>query len=281
MYYSDNYEYYECETCTRQFATWRSCCQHMNATVHWAPTYECESCSKDFYSQNAANQHMDAVGHWASGYECETCNNKYRSRDDAIQHMEDYWHYNLYCDPCDRTFQNQNNLKMHLTSKVHRGGSVRCPFCGGGFTTASGLVHHLERAACPRAPNMNRETILRKIREIDPHSRVANRQIDWRNEEDRMWYSATSHAFNGRCWQCYLCHSGFNTINGLNRHLNSSAHKQKVYRCPNSRAECAKEFVTLAALFNHLESESCAAMRFDAVQRGVNDMIMGRRLIGT
>jgi hypothetical protein len=39
--------------------------------------------------------------------------------------------------------------------------------------------------------------------------------------------------------------------------------------------------VTLAALFNHLESESCGFVRFESVQRSAGEFLMGRqRLIG-
>ena len=41
-----------------------------------------------------------------------------------------------------------------------------------------------------------------------------------------------------------------------------------------------KQFTALAALFHHLESESCAFMRFEKVQQQVNDVFQGRRLLG-
>jgi hypothetical protein len=62
-------------------------------------------------------------------------------------------------------------------------------------------------------------------------------------------------------------------------HLNSPAHKQKVYHCPNSTRKCGKQFVTLAALFNHLKSEACVYMRFKKVQRQVNHVLRGQKLI--
>ena len=74
---------------------------------------------------------------------------------------------------------------------------------------------------------------------------------------------------------CAIAH--FNTSHALNQHLNSSAHQQKLYHCPNSR--CGKEFVALAGLFNHLESESCSFMRFDNVQKQVGNVLGGNRLI--
>ena len=68
-------------------------------------------------------------------------------------------------------------------------------------------------------------------------------------------------------------------MNALNAHLNSSVHKQKVYHCPNTKSKCEKQFVTLAGLFNHLESEACAFMRFEKVQRQVRDVLQGGKLI--
>lgn len=167
-------------------------------------------------------------------------------------------------------------VMQHLNSKIHRGTNVPCPFCKVNYVTASGLIHHLETGSCPQAPNLNRETILRMVRERDPHGVITNKQIEWHKEEN-VTYSASNRAFNGRHWECYLCHRTFNTIHGLNAHLNSPTHKQKVYHCPNGR--CAKNFVTLAGLFNHLESESCSFMRFEKVQRQVAAVLDGRKLI--
>jgi hypothetical protein len=63
----------------------------------------------------------------------------------------------------------------------------------------------------------------------------------------------------------------------LNSHLNSPAHREKVYHCPGRG--CGKEFRALAPLFNHLESESCGAVRFETVQRNVGGILGGNRLI--
>ena len=50
-----------------------------------------------------------------------------------------------------------------------------------------------------------------------------------------------------------------------------------LYHCPNNR--CASEFKTLAAIINHLESETCGAMRFETVQRRIGDIVSGDRLL--
>ncbi|OCL13649.1 hypothetical protein AOQ84DRAFT_282691 [Glonium stellatum] len=275
----DEYDHWpECQTCPRTFRTQQSCNQHMNDTDHWAPRFECESCTRDFRSQNAANQHMTAVRHWAPRIPCETCEKKFHTQNAADQHMDALAHYKNYCKSCGLRFQNENNLRMHLNSKIHRGTNVPCPFCRVGYTSASGLTHHLETGACTRAPNLNRETILNMIRERDPHGVITNKQIGWHKEEN-VKYSATNHAFNGYYWECYVCHNEYTTVNALNAHINSPSHKQKVYRCPNSKVQCGKQFVTLAGPFNHLESEACAFMRFENVQRQMTHVLQGRKLI--
>jgi hypothetical protein len=75
-----------------------------------------------------------------------------------------------------------------------------------------------------------------------------------------------------------VCHKAFRELKSLNAHVNSPAHKQKVYHCPGRG--CAKDFRALAALFNHLESEACGAVRFEAVQRNVGVFLGGGRAIG-
>lgn len=42
---------------------------------------------------------------------------------------------------------------------------------------------------------------------------------------------------------------------------------------------CAKEFTTLAAIINHLESEACGCARFSTIQRSIQGMVRGDRLI--
>jgi hypothetical protein len=171
---------------------------------------------------------------------------------------------------------------QHLNSKVHRGSRVPCLFCSASYTTASGLVHHIEMGSCPRAPNLNHATVLRMIRERDTHGLITNPAIGWDSEqgeeETGTRYEATSLAFNGAHWECYLCHRGFVSAAALTGHLNSPAHAAQAYRCPN-RPRCRREFTTLAGFFGHLESESCRFMRFERVQHQVGDVLRGNMLL--
>lgn len=113
------------------------------------------------------------------------------------------------------------------------------------------------------------------VSQRDRHGAITKRQIGWYEKTGR--YSATDLAFNGSYWECYICHRQCNTVTALNSHLNSNVHKEKIYRCPNGG--CEKEFISLAGLFNHLESESCRFMRFEKVQQKVGHVFQGGKLI--
>ncbi|KAJ5610787.1 zinc finger protein [Penicillium lagena] len=238
--------------------------------------FECETCSRVFSSQHAVNQHMNALGHRAPRFECDTCYFSSFSQSVVNQHMSDEGHCEHYCRSCQRQFQNDNNLQMHLKSKIHLGQNIKCPFCKVAYTTASGVTHHLETGSCPRAPKANRRTLRDMIRQRDPNGIISNKLLEWHQDEDAR-YDITNRAYNGSGWECYLCHREFVHSRALNQHLNSPAHQQKAYHCPNGR--CGKQFVTLAALFNHLESETCSFMRFERVQQGVTSVLRGDRLI--
>ncbi|KAH9058050.1 hypothetical protein EDB87DRAFT_1532298, partial [Lactarius vividus] len=66
---------------------------------------------------------------------------------------------------------------------------------------------------------------------------------------------ATERSWNGRAYECFLCHSMSNTLDSLNRHLKSPAHGQKIYRCP--KLDCRIKFVTLSGLCQHVERGTC------------------------
>lgn len=51
-----------------------------------------------------------------------------------------------------------------------------------------------------------------------------------------------------------------------------SQDQQNLYHCPNRRT-CNKQFRTLAAAVNHLESERCGFMTFNQVQHTMGNLI--------
>ncbi|KAI1148929.1 hypothetical protein F4825DRAFT_432329 [Nemania diffusa] len=263
-----------CGTCHRTFGSWHAREQHMDALAHEqypSSTFSCYSCPYTFRTQSGAQEHMRLANHYQ--YLCNFCNLTQPTQD-AIKEHEAEAHF--WCFDCERGFQSSNNIKMHLNSRVHRGSTITCPWCKSTYTTAAGLAHHLETGSCPKATHLNRDELYKHVRHLDQDGLIANKLIGWQGS---TIYEATKRAWNGKYYECYFCHRLFNYLDSLNQHLQSPAHQQKLYHCPN-RIHCKKEFTTLAGVCNHLESESCSAMRFETVQRHFQGILGRDRLIG-
>ncbi|KAK0669899.1 hypothetical protein QBC41DRAFT_99369 [Cercophora samala] len=266
---------YECGDCYRRFPSgWRARDQHCNATGHSIPDFECFTCYEYFDDNWERSQHMHDWYHLPDEYyECAICIEVFRSNAEVTKHEV---HNHFYCRDCERTFNNFNNIKMHLNSRTHRGEQITCPFCKRHFATATGLAHHLEGAACPNAPSINRDEVYKLVRRVDPHGMISKKQIGWTGSATSR-YEASDRAWNGYNWECYFCHRSFGKLESLNQHLNSPAHQQPLYHCPNHN--CRLDFKTLAAIINHLESESCSFMRFEQVQKKIGGIVRGDRLL--
>ncbi|KAF1999664.1 hypothetical protein P154DRAFT_436713 [Amniculicola lignicola CBS 123094] len=265
----------ECRGCYKQFGSFHARSQHMDAVGHW----QCDTCFVQCWDEDALNEHMNDEYHWKDDrIECEGCYSWFDTKAEAKRHMYAENHFRTYfCTSCDKGFETDNNLKQHMNSSIHRGANIACPFCKRGFATATGVTHHLETGSCPNAPSLNRETIYNEIRKRDPNHVITKKLLTYPGPGSST-VEVTNRCWNGFNYECYLCDKEFATLQAVNQHVNSPAHKQKVYHCPGRG--CAKEFMSLASLFNHLESESCGAVKFESVQRNVGSFLTGRRTIG-
>ncbi|WOO83374.1 Zinc finger protein [Vanrija pseudolonga] len=268
-----------CGTCWKEFpAGWRARESHCNATGHQRPAYECDTCPHHFNSQHACNPHMGAKGHFGDysdddeDWECrdDDCWDTFASEADRDAHEHDD---HDFCGDCDRYFDNANNLRMHLNSRTHRSDTLACPLCKRDFVSATGLAHHLERGACPRAPNLDRMGVYRLVRELDPHHWFTNRVVEY----TKATYTADENTWNGSGYECSKCYREFRSLNSLNQHLWSGTHDESLYHCQSGR--CGRQFKTFGAVCNHLESESCGAMSYDQVQKYMHSVVSSGRLL--
>jgi uncharacterized CHY-type Zn-finger protein len=121
---------------------------------------------------------------------------------------------------------------------------------------------------------LDRNSIYAELRRRDPNGVVTNKLLEWKGDPS---YSASGQTWNGSFYECYICHNEFQSLQALNQHLSSPRHASKLYHCPHGK--CGKQFTALAALFNHLESESCGYCRFSQVQRNVGNFLSGSRML--
>lgn len=180
-------------------------------------SYDCTWCWRRFKSEYAQWQHKADKNHF--DYECSCCDETYETEHLRKEHEVDYHNY---CAECDREFMNLNNIRQHLHSAAHLGASIICPFCKRGFTTATGLVHHIESSACPKAKNLDRDAVYRTVRQKDPSGVISKKLIGWTGSDS---YQATARAWNPYegAYECYLCTRTFGQLSSLNQHLESPA----------------------------------------------------------
>lgn len=133
-----------------------------------------------------------------------------------------------------------------MRSRKHMDNPIECPYCKRDFTTASGVVIHLESGNC--SSGINRRMINETISRLDRNNVITNRMITMPgyNAGETI---ATERSWNGQCYACYLCSKGFASLGALNNHMGSPVHEQAIYRCP--KRSRGTTFKLLSALVMH------------------------------
>ena len=206
---------HKCDSCVRRFETETACFQHMDALGHWVWPSCCETCTARFKYDIHCENHMREHDHYHKPYHCPTCQPAWRTCNERDQHQASTGHYgHLHCADCDRYFQSAGNLDQHRKSRIHQGTTVRCPFCADAFVTASGLSHHIETSACPKAKNLDRQKVWQFLRERDSQGGFTERLLTYPGSKLSAEWNPAS-AWNGSCFQCYICGKEYQTPNML------------------------------------------------------------------
>jgi len=129
----------------------------------------------------------------------------------------------------------------------------------------------MESGTC--ASGIDRDGVNRIVRQYDKNNVITDpsRMITAGDSGQQSRFYATSRAWNGMGYECYLCHNTYGTLAALNQHLASPRHQDQIYICPLST--CRIRFRTLSGLCQHIESESCGVSKFRAVQNTMENLI--------
>lgn len=261
-----------CFACERDFVSVEARRQHwLNSGSH----NFCSDCDEDFDDFDELEDHYREEHHF-----CEPCSEVFWSSEDLEEHYDDE---HFYCAPCNRFFQNQHNLDAHLNSSIHKPRNVRCPMrgCSSTFLSHSGVILHWESDKC--SSGITRAMIDRYAVEHDVHNYITKprRMITggprggYPFTEERK-YMASEAAWNGRAYECYLCHQTFAQLQSLNSHLASSRHsgsRYPIYHCPPGG--CETQFRTCSALVQHIESGICGVGKFKGVGKAIDNILRG------
>ncbi|OSX58514.1 hypothetical protein POSPLADRAFT_1152740 [Postia placenta MAD-698-R-SB12] len=232
----------------------------------------CKKCSRWFVSMAALQDHQQNSSRHVRTIPCDGCNAFFHTWNALQQHR---LAKHNYCAPCERHFRSAQGLAMHLDSLAHRLRRFVCPgrHCSRRCKCAAGLVAHLESGAC--ASGMDRSSVNSLAVDIDQSNIITNptRLLSYHDgvitTGTVITAYATPRSFNGRSFECFMCHRHYQTLEGLNEHLASPAHDEQLYRCPQALHGCGTEFRTLSALCQHVESEKCRIRRFNAPMQKV------------
>ena len=136
-------------------------------------------------------------------------------------------------------FQNKRDLYTHWKSTTHATQQYTCPGndCSKAFGTPSAVIQHLESGAC--VSGMTRQRVNRMAIAADRGAVITNpARIAADNERLSMPEPvATTAWFNGSSYECIICHRTCRTLVGLNRHLRSPAHSEKILKSPMGRSD--------------------------------------------
>ncbi|KIJ66503.1 hypothetical protein HYDPIDRAFT_109547 [Hydnomerulius pinastri MD-312] len=277
-----------CNRCDRYFSYWTAFNQHVNNS---SSHNICDDCDRDFPTWLGLKEHyVQSPRH----HYCQQCNDLYPSHDSLITHYYNQHDYcgscnkvfknehglhehnrqsHHYCVSCKRLFQSESNLRAHLNSSLHRPRDVSCPFrgCGLSFVSKSALALHLESGSCKSG--VNRRMVDQYVRQMDRNNFITDPSRLLTAGDREVDYIATDGSWNGRAYECVLCHSLFGALRDLNRHLASPRHQDKIYRCPLDT--CRMNFSTLSALCQHVESERCGVAKFRPVKDAMDRMFNG------
>ncbi|KAI9435082.1 hypothetical protein H4582DRAFT_1972752 [Lactarius indigo] len=232
-HYIQSPNHHYCGACDEHFNSKVSRRQHMNYK-HWY----CGAHDRFFKSEYGLQEHYRQS---PEHYYCVPCRELFNSYSELEKH--DHGMHN-HCTECGRSFQNQNNLQQHLNSKQHRASTIPCPGRG-----------------------CNRNNV------ITNPARLIGGPLGGYEAPTNTSSWATELSWNGRAYECFLCHSVFKTLDSLNRHLKSPVHHEKIYRCP--KQDCRVEFPTLSALCQHVERGTCGVGRFSQVRNAMDSLTRG------
>ena len=253
-----------CDYCDIYFCSWHALQQH------WiqSPQHDyCQRCDEHFDDDGELEEHYDECHFW-----CRKCRRFFKHMRGLMEHYrQSQMHH--YCLSCHRDFQSESNLRAHLNSSLHKPKDFGCPLrgCGLAFVSASALTQHMESGTC--ASGIDRDGVNRIVRQYDKSNVITDpsRMITAGGSGQQSKFYATSRAWNGMGYECYLCHKTCRTLAALNQHLASPRHQDQMYICPLNT--CRIRFRTLSGLCQHIESESCGVSKFRVVQNTMENLI--------
>ncbi|TGZ83680.1 hypothetical protein EX30DRAFT_338294 [Ascodesmis nigricans] len=224
--------------------------QHHMETAHAF----CTQCQQSFNTKPALSQHLaDSPFHQTREYRCIDCESDFASINELVYHK-----CRFPCGEktetftCEAVFGSRAALEKHQRRCLHgpyaddpEAKVVKCRPCNRKFVDAAAMVAHLESGRCKSG--MKRGVVDLAVMAFDKDGVVhdgdgVRRMV---KEEERMRMERKRIEFvdevDGRRWRCEICGKKFKMQKGLEMHLESPVHREKVYHCPPQADKAERE----------------------------------------
>ncbi|XP_058811621.1 gastrula zinc finger protein XlCGF52.1 [Topomyia yanbarensis] len=188
---------------------------------------ECIVCHKQLKSRSSRLYHEHCQDPKLKPFKCIHCGRTFSSRSHKTFHEESHQGRRLSCDRCDKSYQHQRDLDLHLRehdrSKIHK-----CNMCLEHFNSQQALVKH------------------RRSHGETKHFKCDQCDLTFSLKGNLVKHIKVLHSKEKR-FSCGQCSKTFYRNNALTFHMLS--HQARNFQCKT----CEKEFVDARNLERHLK----------------------------
>ncbi|KAI0791146.1 hypothetical protein C8Q75DRAFT_891022 [Abortiporus biennis] len=256
---ADNYHH--CAACGSDFRSEYGLTQHF---VQSPRHFYCQKCDIHFPSEPDLEDHYYYNHYW-----CEICRRRFNTelglREHTRQKHELPIAFDFNCPFCDESFASERNLQEHQGSSTHQPRLFKCYGigCGTMFVSEAGLALHWESGTCNSG--VTREALDSAAMHEDSQNIVTIRTHQLSNHQMPHSSPELDESWNGNAYECPHCPREFIPVRALIAHVTSTAHQQRIYKCPPTYdlGGCSRKFKTFSGLLQHVDSGTCGVLKIE------------------
>ena len=150
--HNNNMNMIKCDSCPWEFELQEDYAEHM-VTGHkkssGATLQSCDTCGRKFKNESKRIAHIQNHMNDVTMYKCEYCSYEFEDQDECTQHQnkcpkaKDGTGKHA-CDFCDRRFQSETIMAMHMQKHLSNEPMHKCAECGWQFEQVHQLTFHLK-----------------------------------------------------------------------------------------------------------------------------------------
>jgi len=198
----------------------------------------CLICFMLLTSKQAMKRHLVNV-HQAKNFECEKCEKKFNTQESLDMHMISslFERDKHVCKACSKEYKHKKDLDQHTKTHDEESSLVSCDECGKEFMRKSNLYKH--RGRKHGLYNINFEKAHKVLKTEDGSFECKNCQEKFAEDE---WNKLDTHLVLKECqkseslnydnlFQCQNCENAYQDKNSLQRHIKLKHHNLKSLCC--------------------------------------------------